>query len=90
MNMSSQLAAQGDQRAAGLSPSPGAVNQVFTWTNSDSFQPMERLLATWLAGARLVEIARVVQLAKAELARRATQSGLANNLLGSAAAEARE
>jgi len=37
---------------------------------SASFQPMEKLLETWLAGARLAEIARIVQLAKAELARR--------------------
>jgi hypothetical protein len=31
---------------------------------------MGDLLTTWLAGAQLLEIARVVQLAKAELARR--------------------
>lgn len=37
---------------------------------SESFQPMEKLLETWLAGARLAEIARIVQLAKVELARR--------------------
>ncbi len=37
---------------------------------SESFRPMESLLETWLAGARLPEIARIVQLAKTELARR--------------------
>ena len=37
---------------------------------SDLFQPMEKLLETWLAGARLAEFTRVVQLTKAELARR--------------------
>lgn len=37
---------------------------------SASFQPMEKLLETWLAGARLAEIARIVQLAKVQLARR--------------------
>ena len=37
---------------------------------SDSFQPMEKLLETWLAGARLPEVLRVVQLIKAELSRR--------------------
>ena len=35
-----------------------------------SFLEMEALLTTWLAGANLLEIARVVQVAKAELARR--------------------
>ena len=34
------------------------------------FQPMERLLGDWLAGARLGEVLRVVQLTKAELSRR--------------------
>lgn len=34
------------------------------------FQPMEKLLETWLAGARLAEIAWIVQLTKVELARR--------------------
>jgi hypothetical protein len=37
---------------------------------SASFQPMEKLLETWLAGARLPEVLRVVQLIKAELSRR--------------------
>ena len=37
---------------------------------SESFQPMERLLGDWLAGARLPEVLRVVQLIKAELSRR--------------------
>ena len=37
---------------------------------SASFQPMERLLGDWLAGARLPEVLRVVQLIKAELSRR--------------------
>jgi len=37
---------------------------------STSFQPMERLLGDWLAGARLPEVLRVVQLIKAELSRR--------------------
>ena len=37
---------------------------------SESFQPMEKLLETWLAGARLPEVLRVVQLIKAELSRR--------------------
>ena len=37
---------------------------------SRSFQPMERLLGDWLAGARLPEVVRVVQLIKAELSRR--------------------
>ena len=37
---------------------------------SGSFQPMERLLGDWLAGARLPEVLRVVQLIKAELSRR--------------------
>jgi hypothetical protein len=37
---------------------------------SDPFQPMEQLLETWLAGARLPEALRVVQLVKAELNRR--------------------
>src|SRR5216684_8957138 len=37
---------------------------------SGSFQPMERLLGDWLAGARLPEVLRVVQLVKAELSRR--------------------
>ena len=35
-----------------------------------SFQYMEWLLTTWLAGASLLEVARSIQLAKAELARR--------------------
>lgn len=38
--------------------------------SSESFQPMESLLETWLAGARLAEALRVVQLVKAELTRR--------------------
>ncbi len=38
--------------------------------SSDRFQPMEQLLETWLAGARLPEAVRVVQLVKAELNRR--------------------
>jgi hypothetical protein len=38
--------------------------------SSDPFQPMEQLLETWLAGARLPEALRVVQLVKAELSRR--------------------
>ena len=38
--------------------------------DSASFQPMERLLGDWLAGARLPEVLRVVQLIKAELSRR--------------------
>ena len=37
---------------------------------SDTFHPMETLLETWLAGARLPEAVRVVQLVKAELNRR--------------------
>src|SRR6266481_8174337 len=37
---------------------------------SGSFQPMEHLLGDWLAGARLPEVLRVVQLIKAELSRR--------------------
>ena len=37
---------------------------------SESFQPMEKLLETWLAGARLPEVLRVVQLIGAELSRR--------------------
>jgi hypothetical protein len=37
---------------------------------SESFQPMEKLLEHWLAGARLPEALRVVQLVKAELGRR--------------------
>jgi len=37
---------------------------------SASFQPMERLIGDWLAGARLPEVLRVVQLIKAELSRR--------------------
>ncbi len=37
---------------------------------SESFQSMERLLGDWLAGARLAEVLRVVQLTKAELSRR--------------------
>jgi len=36
----------------------------------ESVKPMEKLLETWLAGARLAEIARIVQLTKAELGRR--------------------
>ena len=38
--------------------------------SSGSFQPMERLLGDLLAGARLPEVLRVVQLIKAELSRR--------------------
>ena len=38
--------------------------------SSESFQPMEKLLESWLAGARLPEALRVVQLVKAELTRR--------------------
>jgi len=53
-----------------LPAGPDAVNEVLPWTNRDSFRPMERLFTTWLTGARLVEIARVVQLAKAELGQR--------------------
>ena len=37
---------------------------------SDPFDPMASLLGTWLAGARLAEALRVVQLVKAELTRR--------------------
>ena len=33
-------------------------------------QPIERVLSEWLAGARLAEALRVVQLLKAELTRR--------------------
>jgi hypothetical protein len=33
-------------------------------------QPIERVLSEWLAGARLAEALRVVQLVKAELTRR--------------------
>jgi hypothetical protein len=38
--------------------------------SSESFQLMEKLLESWLAGARLPEALRVVQLVKAELNRR--------------------
>ena len=37
---------------------------------SNPFDPMASLLGTWLAGARLAEALRVVQLVKAELTRR--------------------
>ncbi len=37
---------------------------------SETFQPMEALLATWLAGARLPEAVCVVQPVKAELNQR--------------------
>ena len=37
---------------------------------SESFRSMERLLREWLAGARLVEVVHLVQLAKTELTRR--------------------
>jgi hypothetical protein len=39
-------------------------------SSRSSFQHMEGLLTTWLAGASLLEVARSIQLAKAELARR--------------------
>jgi hypothetical protein len=38
--------------------------------SSESFQSMEKLLESWLAGARLPEALRVLQLIKAELNRR--------------------
>ena len=38
--------------------------------DSETFRTMESLLETWLAGARLAEALRVVQLVKAELSRR--------------------
>jgi hypothetical protein len=41
-----------------------------TGPGSDTFRPMESLLETWLAGARLPEAVSVVQLVKAELDRR--------------------
>jgi hypothetical protein len=37
---------------------------------TDPLQQIETLLETWLAGARLAEALRVVQLVKAELTRR--------------------
>ncbi len=37
---------------------------------NESFRPMAALLETWLARARLVEIAHLIVLAKVELARR--------------------
>jgi hypothetical protein len=39
-------------------------------TSRSSFQYMEGLLTTWFAGASLLEVARSIQLAKAELVRR--------------------
>jgi len=39
---------------------------------SASFQSMQALLETWLAGARLTDIAHLVMLAKGELTRRGT------------------
>jgi hypothetical protein len=39
-------------------------------SRQSSFQYIEELLTTWLAGASLLEVARSIQLAKAELARR--------------------
>ena len=38
--------------------------------SSEPLQQIETLLETWLAGARLAEALRVVQLVKAELTRR--------------------
>ena len=39
-------------------------------TVNESFRSMESLLETWLAGARLGEIAHLIVLAKVELTRR--------------------